>query len=82
MCFHTYVLYFAAKLSCDASNGWTFANNYCLKYNLTGMNWFEARETCKAEGSDLIKIADDHRVNASARHWYWTKSDSDQDRPN
>ena len=29
-----------------------------------------------------IKIADDHRVNASARHWYWTKSDSDQDRPN
>ena len=29
-----------------------------------------------------IKIADAHKVDANSNDWYWTRSDSDQDRPN
>ena len=29
-----------------------------------------------------INIAKNHTIDASAPAWYWTRSDSDQDRPN
>jgi hypothetical protein len=32
--------------------------------------------------SSAIKLAQGHKIDANSPAWYWTRSDSDQDRPN
>ena len=48
---------FPGSQSCDEANGWTEMNGKCFRVSgnaaETQYTWYEARESCAAEGGDL-----------------------------
>ncbi|CAG2215553.1 unnamed protein product [Mytilus edulis] len=56
-------LYFYSHQDCIVGYDYDRQTQTCIKMVLEYMNWYEARETCKEDGADLISISSLEKLN-------------------